>query len=448
MMTDNVITAAHFINARWNLQFRDRTQLENWQRKKIEYFVRNILPNALFYRKLTPSKLADLPYMNKLLMMENFAGLNTRNVGLDEAYNIARQAEESRDFSTKLGDLTVGLSSGTSGNRGLFLVSDAERVRWAGILLARALPKKLLAQLILPWKKPLKIAFFLRANSNLYTTLSSHRISFTFHDLLQGVSPAVAKLNAALPDILVGPPSLLRALAREQHLGNLQIRPQHIISVADVLEGRDIEAIEETFGCKPHQLYQATEGFLAYTCEQGSLHLNETNVHFEREWLDRTYTRFQPVITDFSRHTQLIVRYKLNDILRIAEQPCSCGRAELTIAEIEGRADDIVWLPQKLTGKAVAIYPDFLRRAMIFAGSGISEYSITQFGMRIKIGIKFEEHQESLFSCLRSEFEKLWKHFLVTQPDLEFSTWEAPKPGAKRKRINIAHLPEGLSCPI
>jgi hypothetical protein len=51
--------------------------------------------------------------------------------------------------------LTVGLSSGTSGNRGVFLVSRAERLRWAGILLGRALPGHLLKRLLSPWTPPL-----------------------------------------------------------------------------------------------------------------------------------------------------------------------------------------------------------------------------------------------------------------------------------------------------
>lgn len=292
----------------------------------------------------------------------------------------------------------MGLSSGTSGNRGVFLVSKAERLRWAGILLARTLPPHLLRHLLSPWHAPLRIAFFLRANSNLYTTLNSRRIQFTFHDLLRGVEAAVPQLNANPPDVLVAPPPVLRALAAEAFAGRLRIQPSHIIAVAEVLESRDADSVHSAFGQIPHQIYQATEGFLAYTCEYGSLHLNESFVQVEREWLDAEHTRFQPVITDFTRDTQLIVRYRLNDVLRVRAEHCSCGRAEHSIAAIEGRADEVLWLPAH-NGKVVAVFPDFIRRAMLLVGEQIREFAVQQHGMTLHIGLLLEGDSSQVQCC-------------------------------------------------
>ncbi|WBV66998.1 hypothetical protein PGH44_06835 [Legionella pneumophila] len=42
-----------------------------------------------------------------------------------------------------INNIAVGLSSGTSGSRGLFLVSEQERDAWAGIILAKAMPNGL-----------------------------------------------------------------------------------------------------------------------------------------------------------------------------------------------------------------------------------------------------------------------------------------------------------------
>ena len=39
------------------------------------------------------------------------------------------------------------------------------------------------------------------------------------------------------------------------------------------------------------------------------------------------------------------MRYRLDDVLKVADRPCACGRAERTIASIEGRADETVSLP-------------------------------------------------------------------------------------------------------
>jgi putative adenylate-forming enzyme len=446
MLPDALVMAAHFAHTRWMLDFRDRAKLEAWQQKQLKRFMRDIVPLAPRYKGCSAADLADMPTMDKGLMMGDFAAGNTRGVQLDRAFEIALRAEESRDFSPTLDDLTIGLSSGTSGNRGVFMVSKAERMRWAGILLARALPRHLLGRLLAPWQPPLRIAFFLRANSNLYTTLNSRRVVFKFFDLLKGVEPTIADLNSIQPDVLVGPPTLLRALAAETREGRLHIHPSHVISVAEVLEGGDSAMVREAFSCTPHQLYQATEGFLAYTCECGTLHLNESFVHIEPDWLDSTQTRFQPIITDFSRHTQLIVRYRLNDVLRVSDQPCSCGRAERAIAAIEGRSDEVIWLPSRNTGRAVAVYPDQIRRAMIFAGQAVHEYDVRQLGKHLQIGLLSGGDRELAAKDVAGELDKLWHSIDVESPTLGFSDWVPPKIGAKRRRVTMGKLPEGMVC--
>ena len=446
MLLDALVTTAHFARTRWALDFRDRAALEAWQAKQLARFIRDVLPRAPCYRDIKVATLADLPTMDKAAMMANFDARNTRGVKLDEAFDIGFKAESTRDFAPMLGDLTVGLSSGTSGNRGVFLVSRAERLRWAGILLGRALPAQLLKRLLSPWTPPLRIAFFLRANSNLYTTLNSRRIDFGFYDLLEGVEPALLKLDASQPDVLVGPPSLLRALAAEAHAGHLRIAPSHVISVAEVLEDSDRDAVRAAFGVATHQLYQATEGFLGYTCEHGILHLNESFVHIEPDWLDAAHTRFQPIVTDFTRETQLIVRYRLNDVLRVRDTPCPCGRAERAIAAVEGRADEVLWLPARADGRAVAIYPDLFRRAMLFAGPAVREFTLTQSGMTITVGLLADGNRETAIARVTAELDTLWHRLDVVPPALAFTDCQPPAPGVKRRRIRLDLTPEGLPC--
>lgn len=446
MLPDALVTAAHFVRTRWALDFHDRSKLEVWQQARLHRFIRDVLPRASYYRDRKALVLADLPIMDKAAMIDDFKARNTRGIRFDEAFEIGLKAETTRDFAPSLGDLTVGLSSGTTGNRGVFLVSPIERLRWAGILLGRALPQHLLHRMLSPWQSPLRIAFFLRANSNLYTTLNSRRIDFTFHDLLLGAEAAVPNLNRSKPDVLVGPPSLLRALAVEAGAGRLTIAPSHVISVAEVLEGCDREAVSAAFGVVTHQLYQATEGFLGYTCEHGTLHLNESFVHVEPHWLDTDRTRFQPIITDFTRETQLIVRYRLNDVLRVAEQACPCGRAERAIAAIEGRADEVLWLPARGTGKPVAIYPDLIRRAMLFAGDTVRDFEVTQDGMHLTVGLLIESAREVAVARVSTELDTLWRNLGVMLPTLAFTDWQAPAPGVKRRRVRLQKVPEGLVC--
>ena len=436
--------AAHFAQTRWWLNFRERSQLQAWQQKRLQHFLQTVVPRAPRYRALHAQTLAELPCMDKALMMAHFADYNTRGVALEEALSVALSAERSRDFSPQLGELTVGLSSGTSGHRGLFLVSPEERLRWAGILLARALPTKLVGRLLSPWQPPLRVAFFLRANSNLYTTLISQRIDFRFFDLLHGLDSALPALQACQPDVLVAPATVLGALAQHRLGEQLSITPQHIISVAEVLEAPDAAAVQAAFGQPAYPLYQATEGFLGYTCEAGTLHLNESFIHIEPEWLDAEHTRFQPLITDFSRHTQLIVRYRLNDVLRASATPCPCGRAERAIAAIEGRSDEVLWLPAQNDGSLVAIYPDLLRRSMVLAGPSIAQYTITQEGQVWQVALQAANNasQQDAIQETRLALDALWRQHGVRSAQLHFCDWQAPAPGAKRRRIQLKTKPE------
>jgi len=91
---------------------------------------------------------------------------------------------------------------------------------------------------------------------------------------------------------------------------NLSINPKKIVSVAEVLEEEDEALISKRFSQKVHQIYQCTEGFLAHTCVEGNLHLNEDRVYIEKEFLDEESGRFSPIITDFFRSSQPVIRYR------------------------------------------------------------------------------------------------------------------------------------------
>lgn len=436
--------AGSFIHSRWWLRFSDRRRLEAWQARQLRRFLRETAPQAPRLRAFRGLPLERWPEMDKALLMSEFGACNSRGIELQPALEVALKAEQSRDFSPQLGELTVGLSSGTSGHRGVFLVSREERERWAGTLLARTLPTGLLGHL-LPWRPPLRIAFFLRANSRLYTTLSSRRIDFVFHDLLLGLDAALGKLEGQQPHVLVAPATVLRGLAELQASGRLNIAPRHLVSVAEVLEEEDARRIEQVFGRRPAQIYQASEGFLGYSCEHGNLHLNESHLLIEPQWLDNQQRRFQPLVTDFSRTTQIIVRYRLNDILQLAPEPCPCGRAERTLAAIEGRADEVLWLPA-LDGRGLRpLYPDLLRRAVATAATQLEQWRICQDGMDWQLQLQAAQH-DAAEAALRQALTRFFQQQQVQPATLHVSQWQADAPGAKRRRLLLQRRPEGTPC--
>ncbi|WP_109511751.1 F390 synthetase-related protein [Pseudomonas ovata] len=435
-----------FLDSRYRLRFTRREHLQAWQARQLTYFLETVVRQSARFKDHRFTHLADFPLMDKTTMMNDFAAFNTCGLGLDQVLSVARQAEQSRDFSPTLGTITVGLSSGTSGHQGVFLVSALERQRWAGILLARTLPARFLPRLLCFWQAPLRIAFFLRANSRLYTTLSSRRIDFAFHDLTLGLDAAFKRLEAQNPDVLVAPATVLRGLAEAVLHGRLRLRPSHIVSVAEVLESTDTDAVLKAFGVMPRQIYQASEGFLGYTCEQGTLHLNESHLHIEPQWLDDQHTRFHPIITDFSRRTQMIVRYRLNDVLHVSEVPCACGRVERAIAFIEGRADEVLWLPDLEGRQLRALYPDVVRRTLLMHGAALQEYEIQQTNLNWQINVQASADHDALCQAIDESLRQLCARQGVKPAHMRFGHWQAPPAHVKRRRLKLLQLPEGLPC--
>jgi putative adenylate-forming enzyme len=434
-VTDLGAAARRFAATRWGRRWPTRTSLLEWQARRLNRFLREQLPRAPFYGR-PASRLSELPIVDKQTMVAAFDALNTRGIRRADAMAAALAAERSRDFRPEIGDLTVGLSSGTSGERGVFLVSGRERAIWAAVMLAETLTTESLVRIASPWRAPLAVAFFLRANSNLYETLGSRRLDFVFHDLLEPLERHVASLIGRPPHVLVAPATVLRRLAEVSLAGDLPIRPRQVISVAETLETEDASLIERAFDRPVQQVYQATEGFLGATCPAGRVHLNEACVHIEPEWLDAGRLRFHPILTDFTRDTQLIVRYRLDDVLRLAGSPCPCGRVTLSLAAIDGRRDSVLWLPARGTGISCAIFPDLVRRAMTIAGEHVHDYRVLQTDDEIVVRVQGTNPEAP--AAIRAELLKLFTDQGVMPPPITFAAWQDDAPGRKCCRIRRA----------
>ena len=364
-MLEKLIILYFYFQTKYFRKFKTKLELEKWQKKKVAKFLNKVCKLSPFYSSLYKN-IHDFDntncIINKKIMLQNFDNLNTAKLKLNEVLSVAQKSEDNRDFSPKLNGYSVGLSSGTSGNRGVFVTSDYERAMWCGIMLAK----------ILPWSifKKTKIAFFLRANNNLYETVNSASLIFKFFDLKKDYKKNLQDLNTFQPDLLISPPTMLEIIAEGQEKKEISINPTKIISVADVLYEDKKNKIEEIFQQIIHQVYQATEGFIAHTCKYGNLHINEDIMYVKKKYLDKN--RFVPVITDFIRKTQPIINYELNDILVEDTSPCPCGSQFTRLSKIEGRCDDI------LKFEDVIIFPDFIIRSILKVNQSIENFQIIQ----------------------------------------------------------------------
>jgi phenylacetate-CoA ligase len=79
-----------------------------------------------------------------------------------------------------------------------------------------------------------------------------------------------------------------------------------------------------------------------------------------------------PLVTSFRRDTQIMARYRMNDLLRLSVEPCSCGSPLQAVDEIVGRMDDI------FVFKDVLITPDVLRNVVLDADRSITDFRLIQ----------------------------------------------------------------------
>ncbi len=460
----SVVFLVTFGRTRWGYRFRTRADLMAWQAKKLAKFHCQTVAKMPFYQGFFDQNgvvASSLPVLSKLDFLAHFSDLNRLGLPLATAQSLALQCENARDFKPTLaGGVTVGLSSGTSGCRGVFLVSPTERVLWAGTLLARVLLTRSLRQLLTPWAPKLRVAFFLRANSNLYTTVDSHRLHFLFFDLLHTWQSHLTGLQQFQPHIVIAPASVLHALALAQQQGFLMVEPYQVISVAEVLEPDDEELIRQAWSLPVAQVYQCTEGFLGYTCSAGGLHLNEEMVHVEPEWLDDAQTHFIPRITDFTRQTQVFVRYRLDDVLHVDDRPCSCGRVTRRLRAIAGRHDDTLLLFAQDGSGLRPIFPDVLRRAMLMAQHGFEDYVIEQkdtiWHIRLLEHSQLNEHNDVEAQRMQvnhrqrqvlRELQALWQSLSVEPPTVCFQAWIPSVDAVKRRRIRVLSHPMATTIP-
>lgn len=399
-----LLSLSHFVAAQWRFTHLRGCELRHFQDERAKRIIEFARTHSPFYAHhfagLDTENWRKCPTIDKAAMMAHFGDFNTRGIGRDEAMSVALRAERERDFSPRVDELTVGLSSGTSGYRGLFLLSAQEQAAWAGTILARALPGFKADG----WK----VAFFLRSNSNLYEEVSSRFVRFRYFDLMTPIEEAVSRLNDFAPDILVAPPSMLGLLA---DCARLHIRPERVVSVAEVLEPQDARRLQNAFGCQVGQIYQCTEGLLAVSCPHGSLHVQEDVVALDFE--PQSDGRVTPIVTDLWRRLQPIIRYRLNDVLVLSPRRCACGSDFQIIERIEGRSDDVCFL-EALDGKRRPVFPDAIRRAVLLASASITDYRATQErdgSLHIALEVAQDADFRVVEEAIRRELDELRARF-------------------------------------
>jgi putative adenylate-forming enzyme len=338
---------------------RSRAEFLKWQGARLDRWLLSVPKAVGYYEDRAFGCLSDLPVSDKKTLMENFHLLNKPGV-------TTQQGWDAFDGDRMIGPYHVGASTGTSGNRGLFVISEAERFAWLGAILAKMLPGGF-ADLM---RQPERVAVILPLHTRLYDAADRGTLlRAKFFDLTQTPEAWASELEEYDPTLIIAPPRILSWLVE-----NTEVGPDRAYSAAEVLDPIDRSKVESAWGITLGQIYMATEGLLGVSCTHGKLHLSEDSMAFELTPYDENLYSYR--VTDFRRSTQVMARYQMNDLLRISDKPCPCGNHALVIDEVVGRSDDCINIGGKL------FTPDVLRNAVLDTDRRIQDFRIRQVSQK------------------------------------------------------------------
>jgi len=350
-----------------------RSQLETYQTEGLRELRQYAYERSPFYQKfhkgLTERPLHELPVLTKAMMMEHFDELVTdRTLHLQEVRAYASQAEAGQRYKNRY---WVNATSGSTGHPGFFLFDDAEWTsvlasfarsqEWSGIRINLTKRQRMATVAsISPWHMSSQVAA---------TVKSWWRPSLRV-PASQPLSKTVEELNAWQPEVVVSYASMSGILAEEQLAHRLQIDPKVVYSASEILTAQTRKRIKEAWGIKPFDQYVATEAASIAAEHRSCRHMHFLEDLVITEIVDEKYQPVPPgeygakilVTTLFSR-TQPLIRYEINDSVRVSAEPHNCGLPFAVLESIQGRMEDSFTLPAA-SGGQVLIRPLVINRIM------------------------------------------------------------------------------------
>lgn len=373
-----------------------RDRLVAFQQARLARLVRFARARSPHYGRvlagLDRAPLAELPILTKSEFVFRWNDLVTDRSLTRE--NLARFLDK-KPAPDQLygGRYQVMSTSGTTGMPAIFcygpgewahvLASTARLTAWRGVGPTR---RDRLAVVVVPgWGLPPPMGARI--------TASMRRLlpSTVFIDAALPTAELVAALNQAQPTQLAAYPGTLSVLAEEQHAGRLQIAPNLIQSSSAVFEASARARVTEVFGVVPHEAYAMTEGgFVAGTCAlRRGMHIQEDEIIVEVQ--DEAGRAAPPgevgsrtLLTVLWSRTLPIIRYQISDRVRLSAETCGCGRPYTLIAEIDGRAEEVLVL-RGADGSPVRLRPSQVRR--ILSPLPISDWQVRHVPQGIELSV-------------------------------------------------------------
>jgi putative adenylate-forming enzyme len=352
----------------WTLAQLDTYQAESLRRLR-EYTDARSPFYQRFHKGLFDRPLSELPVLTKAMMMEHFDEIVTdRSLRLEDVRAYAVQGEAGERYRNRY---WVNATSGSSGHPGFFLFDDAEWVfilasfargqEWSGVRIDLTHRQRMATVAsVSPWHISSQVAASVKRWWRPSLRLPAS----------QPLAQTVEQLNDWQPEVLIAYASMAGILAEEQLAERLHIHPRVVYTASEALTPQTCQHVREAWGDEPFNQYGATE-----TANIAAEHLACRHMHFFEdlviaENVDEHYRPVPPgeygakvLITTLFGRTQPLIRYELNDSLRVSVEPPACGLPFAALDGVQGRVEDALSLPA-MTGGKLAVQPLVFNRVM------------------------------------------------------------------------------------
>jgi phenylacetate-coenzyme A ligase PaaK-like adenylate-forming protein len=327
-----------------NREFRIR-QLKKFRKlarhagRHSSYYTGIIRDSSIDLETCTPE---DFPVLTKSLLMENFDRVVTDPAVTRQGVTdfLARSKDPAEKF---LGRYRVMHTSGTSGEVGYFLYSDAD---WARGMMGVAFRRR---RRLPPLhsrtnRGRFRFAFYGATGGHFagvtMATAASRGIARLFatvrtFEINAPMQQTLDSLNEFQPDILSGYTAALRMLGEKQKEGALRISPMYIAATGETVTRADMAFLSEAFNAVVASAYGCTEhlGVGASDPDGETMTLNDNSLIFE-------FRADHSLFTNLFNYTMPLIRYRMSDILIPVEQPKDAPH-RLVIRNLVGRTEKV-----------------------------------------------------------------------------------------------------------
>ena len=230
------------------------------------------------------------------------------------------------------------------------------------------------------------------------------------------LAPGVQQVEHLKPDIITGNATSVRRLAEYALDHDIKLRPNAVVSIAEMLTPATKSILEKAFHCRVYNQYGMSEfGVIGAECQHGNLHINAERfiVAVVRDGAQAAPgEEGQLLVTDLINFGFPLIRYATGDIGALSSDECPCGRKLPVLDKLLGRTVDYIATPsgkQVLATNVDHIAEEFTRDQIVQLQ--LFQPSIEQLVVKIIKGSKYsEEIGERILLTLELNFKQSGIH--------------------------------------